>query len=627
MSLCGLAGGIPTRRAGTIKTKNIIVGTAGHIDHGKTALVRALTGIETDRLKEEKARGISIDLGFAHLDLPGPLRVGFVDVPGHERFVKNMLAGVTGIDLVLLVVSAEESIKPQTREHFDICRLLGLQRGIIALTKADLVDAEMLELVRMEVEEMVAGSFLESAPMHAVSAVTGTGLAELRAEIARLGQVSLGVSKPGMGASTKGAAFPFRLPVDRAFAMRGFGAVVTGTVSAGTVRLEDELELYPEGHRVRVRGIQTHGAPAPAAGGGQRTAINLAGVEVGQLRRGQTLAPAGLFQATRSAGVRLEMLPGAPPLKARTPVHFHSGTAEVEAEIRLLDSEQPYARIMLAEPLLLLPGDRFILRRFSPVETIGGGWIVDPYLPELRRGPLALRLRQLDSESRTGQIQRLVEEAPYGLQPADLLARGYIATELQGIPLIAPARVQALRQRLVAVVAAFHRDHPLAPGLSKEELRSRELAGAPAALLETLLGDDLVVEADVVRLKSHRLHLKQDEDAALAKIEEAFARAGLAVPASDDVLAGCGVEAARAKTLLSLLLRDGRLVKIGAGLIYHRQAVDQLKQTLSTRRGQRFGVAEFKEWTGVSRKFAIPLLEYLDRERVTRRDGDSRLIA
>ncbi|MCX6596222.1 MAG: selenocysteine-specific translation elongation factor [Acidobacteria bacterium] len=603
------------------------MGTAGHIDHGKTALVRALTGIETDRLKEEKARGISIDLGFAHLDLPGPLRAGFVDVPGHERFVKNMLAGVTGIDIVLFVVSAEESIKPQTREHFDICRLLGLERGIIALTKTDLVDAEMVELVRMEVEELVAGSFLESASIHAVSAITGAGLPELRAEIARLGSLASGASKPAMGASTRGSGFPFRLPVDRAFAMRGFGAVVTGTVAAGTVRLEDELELYPDGHRVRVRGIQAHGAAAATAGAGQRTAINLAGVEVGQLRRGQTLAPAGVFRATRDAGVRLEMLEGAPPLKARTPVHFHVGTAEVEAEIRLLDAVAPYARLVLAEPLLLLPGDRFILRRFSPVETIGGGWVIDPYPPQLRRGPLAARLERLDTAGRAGQIKLLVEEAPFGLQPAELLARGFTTTEVGASPLIDPARVLALRKKLAAVVAEFHREHPLAPGMPKEELRSRELAGAPATLLDSLLGEELVAEAEVVRLKSHRLHLKQDEDAALTKIENAFAQAGLAVPAADDVLASCGVEAGRAKTLLSLLLRDGRLVRIGAGLIYHRDAVGQLKQALAARRGQRFGVAEFKEWTGVSRKFAIPLLEFLDRERITRRDGDARLIA
>ncbi len=547
-------------------------------------------------------------------------------MPGHERFVKNMLAGVTGIDLVLFVVSADESIKPQTREHFDICRLLGLKHGIIALTKADLVDTDMVELVRMEVEEMVAGSFLEAAPMHAVSSVSGAGLPELRAEIARMGKLSGGSTRTAMGASTKGGAPAFRLPVDRAFAMRGFGAVVTGTVTAGQVRLEDELELYPDGHRVRVRGIQTHGVAATSAGAGQRTAINLAGVEVAQLRRGQTLAPAGLFRPTQECGVHLEMLASAPPLKARTPVHFHAGTAEVEAEIRLLDATAQYARVILAEPLLMLPGDRFILRRFSPVETIGGGWVVDPYPPKLRRGPMAERLAKLDSADRLGQIKLLVEEAPFGLTAPELRARGFTAAEVAAGPLIDPARVAALRRRLVAVVGEFHRAQPLAPGMPKEELRSRELAAAPPALLDSLLGDELVGEAEVVRLKTHRLHLKQDEDAAIAKIEGAFQQAGLAVPASDDVLAGCGVEAARAKTLLSLLLRDGRLVRIGAGLIYHRDAVALLKQALASRRGQRFGVAEFKEWTGVSRKFAIPLLEFLDRERITRRDGDSRLI-
>lgn len=537
-----------------------------------------------------------------------------------------MLAGVTGIDLVLFVVSADESIKPQTREHFDICRLLGLKQGIIALTKADLVEADMVELVRLEVEEMVAGSFLDGAPVHAVSAVTGAGLPELRDEIARIGKLLGASTRTAMAASTKGGAAAFRLPLDRAFAMRGFGAVVTGTVTAGQVRLEDELELYPDGRLVRVRGIQTHGVAATSARAGQRTAINLAGVEVAQLRRGQTLAPAGIFRPVTECGVRLEMLASAPPLKARTPVHFHAGTAEVEAEIRLLDATAPYARIVLAEPLLMLPGDRFILRRFSPVETIGGGWVVDPFPPKARRGPMAERLAKLDAADRLGQIKLLVEEAPFGLTVAELRARGFVTAEISAGPLIDPACVTALHRRLVTVVGEFHRAQPLAPGMLKEELRSRELAAAPAALLDSLLGDELVAEAEVVRLKSHRRRLKQDEDAAISKIEDAFRQAGLAVPASDDVLAGCGVEAARAQTLLSLLLREGRLVRLGAGLIYHRDAVEQLKQALRARRGQQFGVAEFKEWTGVSRKFAIPLMEFLDRERITRRQGDARLV-
>src|SRR5580704_9968278 len=397
--------------------KHIIVGTAGHIDHGKTALVKALTGIDADRLEEEKRRGITIDLGFAPFQLTPELRIGFIDVPGHERFVKNMLAGVGGIDLVLFVIAADESIKPQTREHFDICRLLGIRNGIIVLTKSDLADPDFIELVRLEADEFVRGSFLEGAPVVAVSSTTGAGLDELRLEI----------EKVATSIREKDSSQYFRLPIDRAFSMRGFGTVVTGTLISGTVRLEQEVDLHPADRRVRVRGIQVHGSGAIQATAGQRTALNIAGVETSELRRGMLLAQAGRFQPTRQIDCSFELLPSAKPLKHRAPVHFHAGTAEVEAEARRLRGTDPlrpgardYVRFLLSEPLLLLPGDRFIVRMFSPVVTIGGGVVLDIAAP--RRAPLE-RWRILDTAPPSEQIALLVSESRYGMGMPELVAR------------------------------------------------------------------------------------------------------------------------------------------------------------------------------------------------------------
>ena len=320
--------------------KNIIAGTAGHIDHGKTELVRALTGIDTDRLAEEKRRGISIDLGFAHLELPG-LRIGFIDVPGHERFVRNMLAGSGGIDLVLLVIGADESIKPQTREHFDICRLLGIERGLVVLTKADLVDPDILGLVKLEAEEFVRGSFLQGAPVVPVSSITRQGIDELKVHLAKIGLQVRGHDSTGQ----------FRLPLDRSFTLRGFGTVVTGTLTSGSIALEDEVEVHPGARRLRVRGLQVHGGPVERAYAGQRTAVNLPGIEATELGRGLSLTAPGLFQPAVSLDASVELLSGVAPLKHGAPVHFHSGTAEVEAEVRPLG--EGFVRILLRHPVLL----------------------------------------------------------------------------------------------------------------------------------------------------------------------------------------------------------------------------------------------------------------------------------
>src|SRR5579863_658798 len=408
-------------RMKSVEMKNIIIGTAGHIDHGKTALVGALTGIDTDRLKEEKQRGISIDLGFAHLQISQNVRLGFVDVPGHERFIKNMLAGVGGIDLVLFVIAADESIKPQTREHFDICRLLEVPRGVIALTKSDLVDPEILGLVKLEVEEMVSGSFLEGAPMVPVSSVTGEGLDALRAELARAAAAT----------PEKNPAGHFRLPVDRVFSVKGFGTVVTGTLVSGSVEKEQEVEVYPAGRRLRVRGVEVHGSKTTRAVAGQRTALNLADIEAAELSRGDVLSEPGRFHAVTQVDCRLDLLRPAKPLKHRAPVHFHSGTAEIEAEVRLLGGmtvmkpgTTAYARLVLREPALLLPGDRFIIRMFSPVVTIGGGVVVDAGVRRYRKtDDVSARLDVLTGPQAAPRIGLLVKEAEFGMGVAELVAR------------------------------------------------------------------------------------------------------------------------------------------------------------------------------------------------------------
>ena len=616
--------------------KHIIVGTAGHIDHGKTALVKALTGIDADRLEEEKRRGITIDLGFAHLDLTPTLRLGFVDVPGHERFVKNMLAGVGGIDLVLFVVAADESIKPQTREHFDICRLLGIPRGIVALTKSDLVDEDILGLVRLEIEELVAGSFLEGAPVVPVSSTTGAGLDDLRRELARVASA----------VPEKNARGHFRLPIDRAFSIKGFGTVVTGTLVSGSIHKEQEVELYPTGRRLRVRGVQVHGGKAESAVAGQRTAVNLPDIEPSEIARGNVLSEPARFHPVRHIDCRLDLLPSAKPLKHRAPVHFHSGTAEIEAEVRLLGGAatlQPgasaYARIVLRDPALLLPGDRFIIRMFSPVVTIGGGTVVDIGERRYRRSENpAARLDVLASNDIAARIALLVRESEFGMSASDLIARTGLQPDVLAkapVKLISPhnwltdpAWFQSTLDRLLRAVRQFHAQNPLQPGIAKQDLRARELPAAPPFLIDALLAEskDLAVEGEIVRSRAHKVTFKEDEEQARAAIERAFEQAGLAVPAVAEVLAKSGVEAARARTLLAILLRENRLTRVSAELVFHRTAIDRLRELLAAHKSQRFNVSAFKEWTGVSRKYAIPLLEYLDRERLTRREGDERLV-
>ncbi|HYI92640.1 MAG TPA: selenocysteine-specific translation elongation factor [Bryobacteraceae bacterium] len=615
--------------------RQIIAGTAGHIDHGKTALVRALTGIDTDRLDEEKRRGISIDIGFAHLDL-SDLRVALIDVPGHEKFIKNMLAGVTGIDFVLFTVAANESIKPQTREHFDICRLLGIQSGIVALTKCDLVDEDTLGVARLEIEDFVKNSFLQNAPIIPVSSVTGAGLDTLRAAMTRIARAR----------ASRDATQFFRMPVDRSFLMPGFGSIVTGTVLSGAVRLEDELELYPSGESVRVRGIQVQTEEVETAVAGQRAALNITGAAAEKLTRGSTLGSKRIFAATTMIDGLLDLLPSAKPLKNGSPVHFHAGTAEAPGEVRTLENipvvepgAKAMVRIVLKKPMLLLPSDRFIIRMFSPVVTIGGGEVLDCDPPRrLSRAKLLARAHKIASSSLSERLSFLVSEAPEGIPISHLAGRSGLRPEkiLASLPpethrfdgwlmhdTIAKARLSRWKDHL----AAFHKAKPLLRGIGKEELR-RDLAKAPMRTFEALLALDkqFVLEGEFVRLASHKLAMQDEEREASLRIEAAFEKAGLQAPVLSEVLAACGVDQTRARTLLQMLLRSGSLVRFSEDLILHNTAARSLKQTLATRKGQRFSVGDFKDWTGVSRKYAIPLLEWLDRERITRRDGDARIV-
>jgi selenocysteine-specific elongation factor len=631
--------------------KSIIIGTAGHIDHGKTALVKALTGIDADRLEEEKRRGITIDLGFAHLDLAAPtgekIRLGFIDVPGHERFVRNMLAGVGGIDLVLMVIAADESIKPQTREHFEICRLLSIPRGITVITKSDMVDEDTLSVVRMEIEDFVRGSFLDvsRSPVVAVSALKGTGLDELKREI-----VHLAADVPARDIEAL-----FRLPIDRVFTMKGFGAVVTGTLIAGKVKKEEEVEVFPSRKRARVRGVQVHGSTADQAIAGQRTALNLAGVQMEELARGMTLAAPGVLEPTQKFEVQISLLKDAKPLKNRARVHFHAFTSETIAEVALRGMTElkpgasAFAQLRTAEPLLLLPGDRAILRQFSPVITIGGAVVLDAFPMSRQKQDAVQRfLQTLSSGNRQeALLARITRRGHEGLSMAAAVREtGLKQSVLQPMVaalvqqkqiiqvadfLLSSEAIQKTRDKLIAALEAFHKANPLVGGISKEELR--EKLGLNQTVMEAMLAQlsrdkKAEVSGEQVRLAGRGVELKDEEAKAKQQIEKAFADAGLKVPLMKEVLDKLPVDKARAQKLVTLLLRDRILIKLADDLVFHQTALLGLRQLMATQKAKtpKIDVATFKDLLGVTRKYAIPLLEYLDQQRITRRVGDERII-
>jgi len=633
--------------------KHVVIGTAGHIDHGKSALVMALTGINPDRLEEEKRRGITIDLGFAHMDVDGGVRVAFIDVPGHERFVKNMLAGATGIDAVLLVIAADESVKPQTREHFDICRLLGVSRGLVAITKSDLVDPDLLDLVRLEIQEFVAGSFLESAPVMAVSARTGDGLETLKLELQRL-SLAL-ISRP--------LQLPFRLPIDRAFVMKGFGPVVTGTLITGTIQKETEMEIFPLRRPVRVRGIEVHGRAESVVEAGQRAALNLAGIEVQDIRRGMMLAPFNKFEPSALLDCSLNLLPSTRPLKNRASVHFHCWTAETLAEVVLLGAkelepgEAAYAQLRLKEPGLYLPGDRFIIRQYSPVVTIGGGIVLDNLPAKHRARDPAPRqfLEALEVSQPEARLELLLQSCGETSLSKMVARTGWPANELLklaakleekkrvvvlGQPsshLVHREALDSLSQNVLRILGRFHDSNPLREGMPKEELRGQVQLDSSLThsqlsfdrVLQTLLQAHSIDARDqVITLAGRGVTMNSEERVAKQAISRAFEIAGLRAPPAKEVLSSLRIDRARAEKILQVLLNEKMLIKVAEDLIFHQAALDQLRSVLAERkqRESRISVPGFKELTGVSRKYAIPLLEYLDRERVTRRSGDDRII-
>lgn len=636
---------------------DVIVGTAGHIDHGKTALVRALTGTDTDRLPEEKKRGITVDLGFAEMSIDD-VHFGFVDVPGHERFVKNMLAGASGIDIVLLVIAADEGVMPQTREHFDICRLLNVRTGVIALTKSDLVDAETLELAKLDAAELVTNSFLMDAPVIDVSSATGEGIGDLKEALTR-----------------QAASLPVRddrlttyFPIDRSFSMRGFGAVVTGTLVSGEINEGGELELLPAGRQVRVRGLQSHGTSVKSAVAGTRVAVNLAGIEHTEITRGMVLAAPGVLKPTQIIDAEIETLSDiAKPLRTRQRVRVSIGTTEELARIQVLNQDgeiaggqKDLAQIRCERPVVAVAGERFIIRSYSPQRTIAGGVVIDPSAKKHRTRDFAsirdhLREMTTAADDRV-RILVLVDHAgDEGLSFEELQSRTALKREILISAIeanIAERSVVSAGRRFVATksftnlvrtaeiaIGEFHKQEPLAKGISRESLRDR-LAGAlpqdvfAAAIAALVSSGTIAVEKDTIRLRTHESELAPDEAALSEKILDIYADARFEPPRLDEALdrAADGTRFSRIQTrkLFQQHLDAGKIVKVTDEFYFHAKSIgaltDMLKEFAAKTNDRLIDVAKFKELAGVSRKYAIPLLEYFDRERVTTRAGDKRKI-
>ena len=615
----------------------LVVGTAGHIDHGKTSLVYALTGIDTDRLKEEKQRGISIDLGFAQMNLQDGRAISFIDVPGHERFVRNMLAGAAGMEAVMLIVAANEGVMPQTQEHFEICCLLGLRHGLVVMTKCDVATPDQIAASKAAIKALVAGSFLAASRVVEVSAITGYGLPELKLRIADM--VSLDSSRSSEGV--------MRMPVDRSFAVKGFGTVVTGTLLAGTVNVGDTLEVYPQRTKVRVRALQTRHETVQQAIAGQRVAINLSGIEQATVKRGHLLTAPDVLSGSGVLDVELRWLqPDALP-STRELFVLHLGTAEVNARVALhrVANEVPkFARLRLTEEVIALPGDRFVIRRPSPAQTVGGGVVVDAFSPRrLSRAKTRARLEALhwvgliigDFGKR---IEMLVDEQPAGCSIADLV-RATGASQAQVREAIAKNDWLAVsadervvtgkwidgKQRAVlAWLEKFHKENPNAAGAPLATARLGLNAGLMALILKNF--EAVRIQGESIALAAHKAQFTSGELAALQKMEEEFRAGGFQPPALAVVLSAAGVDGKKARALLETLIKNNRLIRLPDGLLFHADVIGHIRSSLTKQKGRRFSVVDFKAWTNVSRKFAIPLLEYLDQQRITKREGETRVV-
>jgi selenocysteine-specific elongation factor len=636
--------------------RSIVIGTAGHVDHGKSALVRSLTGVDPDRLKEERERGITIDLGFAHCELDG-VTVAFVDVPGHERFVRNMLAGAGGIDAVMLVVAADESVKPQTREHFAICRLLGVRTGFVVLSKADLVDDDTLGLLRLEVAELTSGSFLEGRPIVAVSSASGQGLPELRRVI-----------RETAGALTVRAADgPVRLPIDRAFSVRGFGTVVTGTLVSGTVGPDAELALVPEGRVVKVRGLQVHGGSRPAAAAGERVAVNLAAIEASAIRRGDSLVTPGAFEPTRVVDALIEALADAGAITHGARVRFHQGTSEIIGRMSVAHvvgkasgAEVPggaaaFVRLRLEAPAVVTRGDRFILRAYSPPRTIAGGQVLDPAPP---RGPIRTRAAlerwtALGDEPAVDRLDRGLLEMVEGAGPAGITiarltsragghhrpVRSWMGRAVEeglavavGDTVVSSRAIAGLETRLLHTLTMYHAQQPHSEGMPREEARARLFARSGSGIFERVLSrlgtSGLVRAGDRIALAGHRVAPAPIHRGAMVEIERICRDAGFMPPSASALSSAVALDQGSVERIVTLLIREKILVRV-SDLLFHEATLLRLKDEMRRLKagGQsELDVGDFKRRYGVTRKYAIPLLEYLDRERITRRRGDRRVI-
>ena len=625
--------------------KKRVLGTAGHIDHGKTALVRALTGVDTDRLPEEKRRGITIDLGFASW-FTDDYQIGFIDVPGHERFVKNMLAGVGGIDSVLLVVAADESIKPQTREHFAICKLLGIRTGVVAVTKSDLVEPEIIDLVRLEVEELVAGSFLAKKPIVAVSSVSGAGLDDLRRAIVQsVGEVD------DRDATTR----VFRLPIDRAFTMKGFGSVITGTTYSGRLSVDSEVEVLPSGDRSRARNIQVHGEARDTAAAGERTSINLADIPLDRLHRGQQVVTPHTLRTSQVITARLDLLAEAKPLKEQTRIRFHHLASELLGNIRFIDDTKDelrpgasaFVQIRLESPVLAVAGDRFVIRRYSPALTIGGGVIVDAHLPKLSHHTRPELLQALESGSLAERVELMARlEGLRGLTLHEVQARTGIrietlTRELKSVPRLADAGERRwvhtdvladFRRRSMEFLQRYFQQHRTAIHVPKGEFVQKLIPhGADGALTNFLLQDlarekIVQIEGDALDVPGRSKKLGGAEGELARMIESRFADAALQPPPVSELINTIAQKPKVIEGVIGFLVKEGTLVRLADGVYVHRNVLDAARSRMASRKGETIDVGQFKELFGLSRKIAIPLLEFFDREGVTRRVGDARQV-
>jgi selenocysteine-specific elongation factor len=632
-------------------TRQVILGTAGHIDHGKTALVKALTGVDTDRLKEEKERGITTELGFTFLDLPSGIRLGIIDVPGHERFVRHMVAGAWGIDLVALIIAADEGVMPQTREHLDICSLLKVNKGLIVLSKTDLVDRDLLELVTEEVTEVVRGTFLNGAPILPVSALTREGIPELIASIDALANQVKGRSSEGL----------LRLPIDRVFVMKGFGTVVTGTLVSGTLDVGDTVQVVPTGLEAKVRNLQVYNQAVERAVAGQRTAVNLQGIETSAIERGEVLAKPGTIHSTQVIDAFLEYLTSAPrPLKHRSNLRFHVGTSISSTSVFLLDRDemvpggQGFVQFRFDRPRVVLPQDRFVIRDVSATQTLGGGIVLDIRpMKHKRHSPSVVQELKLLKEGSGDQIlgQYIARSGAAGVSSQELRERvamepRQIETTLEQMrekgkilfvdsertKAVDHGQYQRLRDSVVAQLSEFHQRFPMKPGLAKEELRTKLPEEMDVRLYQTLLNgliqsQAIVAEKDKLRLSGHRVS-STDEKGLIDRAEKALLHAGLQPPSPKELSEQWSVQEADMQAVFEHLAHEGTFVKIRSGMYFHRVPFEQLKEELIRylRKNREITTPQFKEITAGSRKFAIPLIEYFDQIKLTLRIGDKRVL-